>query len=423
MELPWLNDLPASWVTKRLKYAAPLRISRTDASSDNAEYIGLENIESGTGRFVEADSIEESPSDETESQGTSSCFVAGDVLFGKLRPYLAKAFLADRDGVCSTELLVLQPNPEIDAHFLFHVLLCPTFITLVNSSTFGAKMPRANWDSIGTIRIPLPPLPEQRRIAKHLNAETAQIDALLFEKRQMLDLLQEKRTTIETRALKCGLNPKASMKPSDLTWLGDIPAHWKVLRAKWLFCEIDERTETGEETLLSLRMERGLVPHNDVSEKPIPAENLIGYKIARPGEIVLNRMRAASGLVAVTPQHGIVSPDYAVFRVLNEVDQEYFTLLFKTPLLQAVFRSLSKGLGTGESGFLRLYSEDFLNIKMPVPPFDEQKAIVAELARQRARTAEVEETLESSIRLLKKRRAALITAAVTGQIEPEEMSA
>jgi type I restriction enzyme S subunit len=170
-------------------------------------------------------------------------------------------------------------------------------------------------------------------------------------------------------------------------------------------------------------MGRGLVPHNDVSSKPIPAENLIGYKVARPNEIVLNRMRAASGLVAVASQHGIVSPDYAVFHALEGVDPEYFAVLFKTPILQAVFRSLSKGLGTGESGFLRLYSEDFLNIKLPVPSLDEQKAIVAELARQRTRTAKVEEALESSIRLLKERRAALITAAVTGQIEPEVMSA
>jgi type I restriction enzyme S subunit len=169
-------------------------------------------------------------------------------------------------------------------------------------------------------------------------------------------------------------------------------------------------------------MERGLVPHNDVSEKPIPADNLIGYKIARPNEIVLNRMRAASGLVAVTPQYGIVSPDYAVFRALDGVDPDYFTHLFKTPLLQAVFRSLSKGLGTGQSGFLRLYSEDFLSTRLPVPPLAEQKAIVAELARERARNAEVEGALERSITLLKERRAALIAAAVTGQIESETMS-
>jgi type I restriction enzyme S subunit len=118
-----------------------------------------------------------------------------------------------------------------------------------------------------------------------------------------------------------------------------------------------------------------------------------------------------------------VSPDYAVFRALDGVDPDYFTHLFKTPLLQAVFRSLSKGLGTGQSGFLRLYSEDFLSIKLPVPPLAEQKAIVAELARGRERTAEVEAALEDSVKLLKERRAALITAAVTGQIEPDAMAA
>jgi type I restriction enzyme S subunit len=220
-----------------------------------------------------------------------------------------------------------------------------------------------------------------------------------------------------------GIKTNTDYKPAGLNWLKQIPKTWALKRAKSLFEEIDERSETGEETLLSLRMDLGLVPHNEVSQKPIPAENLIGYKIARPREIVLNRMRAASGLVAVTPQHGIVSPDYAVFRALDGADPEYFTLLFKTPLMQTVFRSLSKGLGTGQSGFLRLYSEDFLSIKLPVPPLEEQKAIVAELARDRAETAEVEASLDDSIRLLKKRRAVLITAAVTGQIEPETMAA
>jgi type I restriction enzyme S subunit len=269
----------------------------------------------------------------------------------------------------------------------------------------------------------LPSLEEQRRIAAFLDLETAQIDNLVKEKNRLLGLIQIKREAIVTKAVTEGIDPRATHKPSSLEWLREIPAHWEGKRAKRLFTEIDDRSETGEETLLSLRMERGLVPHNEVSEKPIPAENLIGYKIAQPNEIVLNRMRAASGLVAVTPQHGIVSPDYAVFRALNGADPEYFTLLFKTPLLQAVFRSLSKGLGTGQSGFLRLYSEDFLSIKLPVPPLEEQKAIVAELARERARTAEVEAALEDSIKLLKERRAALITAAVTGQIQPEAMAA
>jgi type I restriction enzyme S subunit len=132
-------------------------------------------------------------------------------------------------------------------------------------------------------------------------------------------------------------------------------------------------------------------------------------------------MRAASGLVAVASEDGIVSPDYAVFDMIGDESPHYFVALFKTRLLQSVFRALSKGLGTGKSGFLRLYSEDFLAITFPVPPSSpksEQDAIVAAIRRDAERTADLRMTLSDSTKLLKERRAALISAAVTGEIEP-----
>lgn len=233
----------------------------------------------------------------------------------------------------------------------------------------------------------------------------------------MLALLEEKRAALISRAVTRGLDPDVPMKPSDLEWLGDIPVHWEIRRAKVLFHEIDQRTTTGEEVLLSLRMNQGLVPHNDVSEKPIPSHELIGFKLARVNQIVINRMRAASGLIAVSHQDGLVSPDYAVFESKQDVLPKFFKLLFKTPLLQSVFRSASKGLGTGSSGFLRLYSENFLSIKLPVPPLEEQGIILTSLECERIYTAKLEEALHRSIALLKERRSALITAAVTGQLQ------
>ena len=265
--------------------------------------------------------------------------------------------------------------------------------------------------------LPVPPLPRQRAIADYLDLETARLDALIAAKERVLGLLAEKRRALIARAVTRGLDPHASLRDSGNPWLGKIPAHWEMKRSKWLFCERDERSSTGEEALLSLRMERGLVPHNDVSEKQIRAEELIGYKKVSPNEVVLNRMRAASGLVAVSQQDGLVSPDYAVFRPLPGVEPYYFTHLFKTELMQAVFRSESTGLGTGSSGFLRLYSENFLAFWLPSPPAGEQRAIVKFIAEETAKIIELSAATERTIALLKERRAALIAAAVTGKIE------
>lgn len=429
--LEWQEHLPSSWALIPLKAAARYFVSSVDKVSAEDElpvrlcnYTDVYNNEFITPR------LELMPSTATLGEITRFRLKENDVVITKdsesWDDIAVPALVVEtsEDLVCGYHLAIIRPDPKrLLGRFLFRCLQSKSLRLPLELASTGVTRFGLPKEEIGKLNLPLPPLERQQEIAAYLDVETIQIDSLLSEKQQMLFLLQEKRTVVEAQTVTLGINNRSQLRDSGVEWLGVIPAHWDVKRAKRLFREIDVRSDTGEEILLSLRMERGLVPHNDVSTKPIPAENLIGYKIARPNEIVLNRMRAASGLVAVTPQHGIVSPDYAVFRALDGVDPEYFTLLFKTPILQAVFRSLSKGLGTGESGFLRLYSEDFLNLKIPVPPFDEQKVIVSELARQRTRTARVEEALESSVKLLKERRAALITAAVTGQIKPEVMRA
>lgn len=408
------------WRSMRLKYAAPQRSERTLAGADHEDYLGLENVESWTGKIVEA---AESNGDEKKEEETalSSVFRKGDVLFGKLRPYLAKAWEATRDGVCSTEFLVLRPNAGIRSRFLLYSMLTPDFIETVYSSTFGAKMPRANWGFIGSIHLQFPPTELQDRIVEYLDYETSNIDRLVAEKKRMLALVGEKLNLVITTVVTRGRNPNSKMKASGKEWLGDVPDHWKVPRAKSLFREVDIRSESGEETLLSLRLGIGLVRHHDVSNKRLEPSDLIGFKKVESGQMVINRMRAASGLIAVATEPGLVSPDYAVFDVIDQsLSIEYFLELFRTELLQSVFRSASKGMGTGEQGFLRLYTENFLGLHFPYPPPDEQGDIVAFIKRERAEVAEMENSLVQSVALASERRAALIAAAVAGQLPLEE---
>jgi type I restriction enzyme S subunit len=165
-------------------------------------------------------------------------------------------------------------------------------------------------------------------------------------------------------------------RPSVHDWLGDLPSRWDVLRSKYLFREIDDRTDTGTETLLSMRQAHGLIPHANVSTRPVTPEELKGYKRVRTGQMVLNRMQASNGMFAVAREDGLVSPDYAVFQPLRSMEPDYFVELFKTAIYRAKFRQESKGLGTGTSGFLRLYSDRFGAIHVPQPPEEEQRKIV-----------------------------------------------
>lgn len=215
-----------------------------------------------------------------------------------------------------------------------------------------------------------------------------------------------------------GLRPYAEMKPSGLPWLGDVPAHWDVRRIKTLLREVDSRTKTGEERLLSLRMRQGLVDHIDAGGKLIPPDSLVNFKIVEPGQVVMNRMRAAAGLFGVASVRGLVSPDYAVFEPMPEAFNPYLLQAFRLPALSAVFRAESKGLGTGESGFLRLYTDRFGPIPVPYPPLDEQRLIVRFLDWHGAQTAKLIRAKKKIIALLNEQKQAIIHRAVTRGLDP-----
>jgi restriction endonuclease S subunit len=200
--IPWLGEIPAHWTAIRINHVVTLRRSRVQSDEERKPYIGLEHVESWTGRLVsDLSSADEAAVLATrESDSLSSTFEPGDVLFGKLRPYLAKAWVAEFAGRCTTEALVMQPV-AVEARFLRYVFLCPDFIDLVDASTFGSKMPRADWDFIGNIKIPLPPATEQRAIVEHITEETARLDALRAATERSIALLKERRAALISAAV------------------------------------------------------------------------------------------------------------------------------------------------------------------------------------------------------------------------------
>lgn len=401
------------WSCVKLKRCVQLSRSRDDEKPADREFIGLENIESWTGRRVGVGNIAET---QNEDAGTSTVnlFEPGDVIFGKLRPYLAKAWLADIPGACTTEGLVLRPQDRLSGRFLVRCLLTRTFIDAVDETTFGAKMPRADWDSIGNIAIPLPPLATQRTIADFLDRETGRVDALVAAKERLLKQLAEKRRALITRAVTRGLNPDAPLRDSGLPWLGPIPKHWKTERAKWLFRERDDRSETGEEEMLTVSHLTGVTPRSEKDVNMFEAETTEGYKICHIGDLVINTLWAWMGAMGVSHVYGIVSPVYNVYTPGERLYPAYADALVRIPVFAEEATRFSKGVWSSR---LRLYPEGFFEIWLPVPPLEEQRAIVAHIATERAKLDGLRAAAERTLALLKERRAALIAAAVTGKMD------
>lgn len=216
-----------------------------------------------------------------------------------------------------------------------------------------------------------------------------------------------------------GLKPYAEYRDSGLPWLGQVPAHWRVQRIKTVMREVDRRSVNGTERLLSLRMQAGLVDHHALGGKHIPPSVLIGYKHVLPGEMVMNRMRASAGLFAVATGEGLVSPDYAIFQKVAQVNMDYAVRLFKTPAMATIFRLESTGLGTGESGFLRLYSDQFGRLAMPMAPVEEQSTIVKFLDWASARLDRAIRAKRKVIALLMEQAQITVHRAVTKGVRSE----
>ena len=203
--------------------------------------------------------------------------------------------------------------------------------------------------------IPLPPLPEQAAIARYLDYADRRISRYVSAKRKLIVLLEEEKRAIVNQAVTRGLDPNVRLKPSGVEWLGDVPAHWGVQRAKFFFREADERSTTGTEELMSVSHITGVTPRKK-SVTMFLAESNMGYKLCRPGDIVINTMWAFMAALGVARQNGLVSPSYGVYRPLNteRLNYDYIDLLLRTEAYRTNYLIRSTGI---TSSRLRLYPE------------------------------------------------------------------
>lgn len=354
------------------------------------------------------------------AEADSRRFQKDDVLFNKLRPYLAKVFHATFDGVSSGELLGLRPLQAVEPRFLFYVLVSKGFIDTINAETFGSKMPRADWEIVGHQPLPLPTPETQRRIARFLDEKTARIDGLIEKKRALLDRLAEKRQALITRAVTKGLNPDAPLKPSGIDWLGDIPVHWKVLPLR----RATARVATGR-TPPSTNSDyftggdvNWFTPGDFLTEMELleSTRKVTSDAIADgvctlfpEGTVFLVGIGATLGKVAVSTSPG--SANQQVNAILPDKNNDPYFMAYFLHGFRNEVRVMSNGNTLGI-----LNQNETKSLLIPVPPHYEQKTIGFDLKRRDTREAEVIRQVEGSIGFLDEYRAALVTAAVTGKI-------
>jgi type I restriction enzyme S subunit len=413
----WLGEVPEHWEVLPLKRNARLLTEKTDTRINP---IALENIEGWTGKLIET---------ETEFQGEGVAFHAGDVLFGKLRPYLAKVYLASMPGEAVGDFHVIRPGASLSSRFLQYQLLTNEVIDLVNGSTYGAKMPRASWTFLGSLVAPVPPLEEQPLIATFLDRETAKIDALIAEQQRLIELLQEKRQAVISHAVTKGLNPDAPMKDSGVEWLAEVPEHWEVKQLKFLLKELSQGcspnclqdpAENGQYGVLKVGCVNGIEFRGGENKALPDTETPRLESLVKAGDILMSRGNTSElvGLSAVVPEEArslLASDLIFILRVnRNSVSPRFLSLLIRS--LCGRHQIESECVGTSSS-MQKINKGAIKSLLFALPPLEEQQLIASVLHRHITSNAELSMDASNAIQLLQERRSALISAAVTGQID------
>jgi type I restriction enzyme S subunit len=344
----------------------------------------------------------------------------GQLVIHAMDAFAGAIGVSDSDGKCTPEYVVCDPrsNSVVPGYYALTLRFAAHqgFI-LASCPAVRERAPRFRYSHFGDMQLPLPPREEQEAIVGFLDLANRQIERYIRAKRKLIALLNEQKQGIVQGAVTRGIDSGVPLRDSGVKWLGKVPCHWKVLRIKHVLREVDRRSTTGRETLLSLRMHHGLVPFAEHFTRPPQAATLVGFKIVRDGELVINRMQAGNGLIYPSNIAGLVSPDYAVFDPIGDVNVRFLGELFRCQKLRTKFRAESKGLGTGTSGFLRLYNDRLGAIHISLPPQQEQEAILRWLDdRLSGLNAAIVDT-EREITLMHEYRERLVSDVAAGQFD------
>ncbi|HNT63265.1 MAG TPA: restriction endonuclease subunit S [Candidatus Desulfobacillus denitrificans] len=412
--LPWLGRVPAHWGGKRGK-ALFNKVTRPVHAEDGVitcfrdGVVTLRKNRRLRG-FTEAIF-------ELGYQGIRK----GDLVIHAMDAFAGAIGVSDSDGKGTPVYAVCQPQSEANSYYYAHIVREMARTQWIQALSRGIRERSTDfrYETFGRQELPVPPSEEQAAIVRFLDHATRRIDNAIRAKRKIIALLNEQKQAIIHRAVTRGLDPGVPLRDSGVPWLGEIPAHWEIRRAKYLFREVDERSPMGDEELLSVSHITGITPRSQKNITMFKAETYAGHKLCYPGDLVINTMWAWMAALGVSQYKGIISPAYAVYRQhpSKRLLDEYCDFLLRTKPYVANYICRSTGVRASR---LRLYPEQFFRIAIIIPPIDEQKSIVAWLLEETKGANIAIGQTENEITLLREYRTRLIADVVTGKLDVRE---
>ena len=375
-------------MTIRLKHLASLH--GTCSSRHERPYVALEHVESWTGKLIERVEL---PVLAPASSGMATA-EPGDVLFGKLRPYLAKSWVVDRPVVASTELMCIRPKPDLNSRWLGYLMSTVPFVEWASATSEGTRMPRTSWEKMSEYRPPLPPLLEQQAIADYLDIETVRIDALIANKRRMIHLLEERWRELRRVRVLRGLDPVRG---------GGLDEPWQEMNLGVL-----------------VELQRGHdLPSDDRIDGTIPV-------VSSGGVSGSHNIAIADGPGVVTGRYGTVGEVFFVHTPYWPLNTTLYVNNFRGNDHRWIYHLLASiplDIDSQKSAVGGINRNIVGSLRVPMPPLSEQRAIAHDLDEAESLWLETRKAIQLQIHLFIELRQALISSIVTGEITVPEVAA
>ena len=427
--IEWLGEVPKHWQVRRLKtlcsrsalYGA--NVAATSYTTAGVRFLRTTDITengqlNGRGVFLPQESVD------------NYLLADGDVLISRSGT-IGRSFLYERriHGPCAYAgyLVRFVPAPIALPKYILLFTKTHAFAGFLRVKAISSTIENVNGEKYANCPLPLPPHSEQAAIVRFLDHADRRIRRYICAKQKLILLLEEQKQAIIHRAVTGQIDvrtgrPYPAYRPSGVDWLEPVPVHWDIRPAKWHFREVDDRSETGAEELLSVSHITGVTPRSEKNVTMFKAESNIGYKLCAPGDIVINTMWAWMAALGLVRQAGVVSPAYAVYRPrgFSGLHGEYVDLLLRTTAYRGEYMCRSTGI---RSSRLRLYPEEFLRMKILCPELEEQHAIVDFVRRQSARVRRSVETTNCQLAFLQEYRTRLINDVVIGKLDVRDVAA
>jgi len=405
----WLGEIPRHWKTVRVKALLSERVDKSDT--------GLEEPLSMSQKYgiIPTREMDVVPNMASTYIGAKRVFKQ-DLVFNKLKAHLGVFAISKYDGLVSPDYAVYTPNERTYLPFMEYVFHTPLYIGEFTRKATGVAIGLTRLYTNGLFAVPFlyPPLSEQHSIVSFLNDKCGKIDKMLEGKQKQIELLAEMKQRIIADAVTRGLNPDVKMKATNIPWLPEIPEHWEFTRNKTLLKLTDEKVGGRKDiTLLSLTKQGVII--RDLSEgKGKFPKDFDSYLVVRPNNLVfcLFDIDETPRTVGLVRNYGMLTGAYTNFEVneslvLPEYIYNYYLQVDNIKGLRPYYTGLRKVVKTGS----------FLQIRMPLPPLDEQRAIVSYITGKTSKIDTLTSKLQQEIESIKEYKQRLISDVVTGQIK------